>query len=64
MARKPEVLAVAPLLPATSVDFNAMHDAISAGATAEEAVAAATGEPLAEPLAPEPSAPADDGEAA
>ena len=37
MARKPDVLAVAPALPSGSVDFNAFHDAIAKGATAEEA---------------------------
>ncbi|MBL9070413.1 MAG: hypothetical protein JNM03_10530 [Sphingopyxis sp.] len=48
MARKPdptgapEVLAVAPALPPISVDFNALHDAITAGKTSEEAIAAAS----------------------
>lgn len=41
MARKPTVLAVAPQLPAGCVDFNAFHDAISNGAGAEQAQAAA-----------------------
>lgn len=41
MAEKPEPIAVAPALPATSVDFNALNDAIAAGKTAAEAVAAA-----------------------
>lgn len=46
MARKPEtsndVLATAPVMPAASVDFNALNDAIAAGKTADEAIAAAT----------------------
>lgn len=46
MARKPEVLAVAPALPSGSVDFNAFHDAIAKGATAEEAAAAGAGKPV------------------
>lgn len=45
MARKPEVLAVAPALPTGSVDFNAFHDAIANGASAEQAVSAATRSP-------------------
>lgn len=56
MARKPEVLAVAPALPSGSVDFNAFHDAIAAGATAEEAAAAGAGKQ------PEPETPADDAD--
>ncbi len=58
MARKP-VIEVAPVLPPQSIDFNAMHDAIAKGATAEEAVAAGTGEPVP---APEPEAPAEAAE--
>lgn len=54
MARKPEVLAVAPVLPPKSIDFNAMHDAIERGATAEEAVRAAVGR------APDPVVATDD----
>lgn len=57
MARKPEVLAVAPVLPPKSIDFNAMHDAIERGANADEAVRAALGR------APEPVVVAPDDEA-
>lgn len=63
MARKPDVavLATAPALPPASVDFDAYHSAIVAGASAEEAVAAGTGEPVpADPVEPEtPDAPAE-----
>lgn len=56
MARKPEVLAVAPALPSGSVDFNAYHDAIASGATAEQAAAAGVGHTTET----EPTQPADD----
>lgn len=64
MARKPDVLAVAPALPSGSVDFNAFHDAIARGATAEQAIAAGAGnkpepKPAPEPD-PEPTQSADD----
>lgn len=49
MARKPDVLAVAPALPSGSVDFNAFHDAIAKGASAEEAAAAGAGKPAVAP---------------
>lgn len=51
--------AEAPLLPPTSVDFNALHDALKAGKTADEAKAAAI---IADPApkAPETPAPSPD----
>lgn len=36
-----EPIAVAPALPPTSLDFNALHDAIADGKTGEEAIAIA-----------------------
>lgn len=63
MAKQPEPLAVAPNMPATSIDFNALHDAVSKGKTAEEAVAAADLTPpvvAAPEPAPEPEVPVAD----
>ena len=62
MARKP-VLAAAPVLPATSIDFDALHDAIAAGKSEADAVAASVAaQPAETPTeAPsEPDAPAGD----
>lgn len=58
MARKPEVLAEAPPLPDRPVDFNAFHDAIAAGKSADEAIAAAIQFPV-ELAAPEPDLPVE-----
>lgn len=56
MAKHP--LAVAPNMPATSIDFDKLHAAVTKGQTAEEAIAAAD---LTPPPAPEePAAPAPD----
>lgn len=41
MARKAAVLGVAPQLPSGSVDFNAFHNAIAAGASEAKAQAVA-----------------------
>jgi hypothetical protein len=54
----PKPIEEAPSLPPQSVDFTAMHDAIKAGKTADECLAAAgvapveiASEPVAEPAA-------------
>lgn len=52
MAKQP--LAVAPNMPATSIDFDKLHAAVTKGQTAEEAIAAAD----ITPAAPEEPAPA------
>lgn len=54
MAKQPEPLAVAPNMPATSIDFNAFHAAVTAGKSAEEVIAASTLAPVADAPAPEP----------
>jgi len=38
MAKQPEPLAVAPVMPATSIDFDKFHAAVTAGKSAEEAI--------------------------
>lgn len=52
--------AAAPLLPPTSVDFNALHDALKAGKTADEAAAAAVLAEAAPAAAASPAPSADD----
>ena len=64
MSRKPDVLAAAPALPATSIDFNKFHDAIAAGKTAEEAIAKADLTPAPEPEQPDPAGGATQAEPA
>lgn len=60
MPRKGEVLAEAPRIAASNVDFSAMHDAIAAGKTEAEVIAAATGQPAPAPETPAPEADASD----
>lgn len=57
MAKQP--LAVAPNMPATSIDFDKLHAAVTKGQTAEEAIAAADLTP-ATPEAPAPDQPVID----
>lgn len=64
MAKNVPHTEVAPPLPATSVDFNALHEACLAGKSHDEALAAA-GVEFEQPEAPaEPEAPAPEEPAA
>lgn len=60
MAKQPEPLAVAPAMPATSIDFDAYHAAVTKGVAPDDVIAASALKPRAE--APEPTEPpvADD----
>lgn len=54
MAKTPEVAAELPPLPPTSIDFDALQEALRVGKSGEEAIAAASpGEPAAPVNAPE-----------